>query len=230
MVKLSQDSKFCLENQKRAFFKFDRQNFEELLKRPSELSDIFFEFLLLKTKRNLEFDEVKNRMQISQTDKISKAVFEKVVKTLGKWESSTKTEKIILSWLKNAVIYEKIKDNTTSEKKKIRDINDEIQKAMQDVKKLTAFKDKYESNHKDIKKYLENESLTVHSTEATYFSKKSSNTSRQTSKQSFELLKINQTDLSYRELKTEKQPLEPYIKLEDSSELGCCSYKLFCFY
>lgn len=226
---MSQDSNFCLENQKRAYLKFDRQNFEELVKRPSKLTERFFEFLLLKKSKDLQFEEVKNRMQISQVDNVSKTVLEKVVKTVSEWRSSTKAEKVVLSWLKNSVIYERIKENSLSEKLKIKEINNEIQKAMQDVKKLSAIKERYESNHKDIKKYLENESLTTHSTETTYFSKKS-NTSRQTTKQSFELLKINQTDLSYNELKSEK-PQEPCkIKFEDTSELGCCSYKLFCFY
>ena len=94
LLNLSQNIKISLEKQKSSFLKFDRQKFEELLHKPSNLSSIFLDLLKLKTRDSFSYEELKNRMQVFQRRNVEKALIEKIENIDSRFENFKKNEKV----------------------------------------------------------------------------------------------------------------------------------------
>jgi hypothetical protein len=165
--------------------KFDRQKFFEFSLISSDLFSVFVDLLQLKSPESLSYEELKTRMQLFQAKGVEKELLLKAEKITQSMRNPAKSEKILISWMKNALFYEKISQLVWNEKENIKKISQEIQKVMAEVKKLGNQKNKFESNQKVIFKFFEQESVSSHSTEATNSSKRSLTGGRQT-KQSFD--------------------------------------------
>ena len=128
-------------------------------------------------------------MQVFQRRSVENALIEKIENIDARFENFRKNEKVLLAWMKNALAYDKLILLATQEKLNIKEINEKIHKALDEIKKLEMQKCKYEANQKVIYKFFDHENLTNHSTEATNCSKRSLTNSRSKAKHSFEFPK-----------------------------------------
>ncbi|OMJ68794.1 hypothetical protein SteCoe_33649 [Stentor coeruleus] len=176
-------------------------------------------------------------MQLFPIDTLTEKTLQNIDSLLDSSSASLDSEHILLNWLAKAVEYASEKQKIITLRQKLIEYNTEMQEIMESISKLKKSKAKFLQNAKDINKYLDSDaSYTNNSIDTTMnskikpsFSMSQSSPQSQSAKISFESLKIEKKTLKYSEF-SEKAKEETFdIVLEDSTELGCCSYKFFCF-
>ena len=93
-------------------------------------------------------------MQVFQRRSVENALIEKIENIDARFENFRKNEKVLLAWMKNALAYDKLILLATQEKLNIKEINEKIHKALDEIKKLEMQKCKYEANQKVIYKFF----------------------------------------------------------------------------